>query len=83
MGKAKPVHRDGLNRCSLRRTFSTATACRETNQASRAHQLAMGTRRAVHPPGPAWFRNLPGMTAALSPLVGRLLCPSYSLSTLS
>jgi len=48
MGKAKPLHRDGLNRCSLRRAFSTATACRETNQASRAHQLAMGTRRAVH-----------------------------------
>jgi len=81
MGKAKPAHRDGLERCSLRRAFSTATACRETNQASRAYHMAMGTRRAVHFPGPARFRNLPGMTAVLSPFVGRLLCPSYSLST--
>jgi len=61
MGKAKPVHPDGLDRCSLRRAFSTATTYRETNQASRAHQMAMGTRRAVHPPGPVRFRNLPGM----------------------
>jgi len=61
MGKAKPVHPDGLDGCPLRRAFSTVTACRETNQASRAHQLAMGTRRAVHPPEPSRFTNLPGM----------------------
>jgi len=29
MGKAEPVHLDGLERCSLRRAFSTATACQE------------------------------------------------------
>jgi len=32
MGKAKPVHPEGLDRCSLRRAFSTATSCQETNQ---------------------------------------------------
>jgi len=61
MGKAKPVYRDGLELRSLRRACRAATAGRETNQALRAHQLAMGTRRAVHPPRSARFRNRPGM----------------------
>jgi len=81
MGKAKPVYPDGLEPWLPRDAFRTAVACRETTQAPRAHQLAMGTRRTVHLPGPSRFRNPHGMIAALSPLAGRLLCPSYSMST--
>jgi len=56
MGKAKPVHRDGLELWSWRRACRTATACREINQARRAHHLSMGTLRWVHPSVVAKFQ---------------------------
>jgi len=51
MGKAKPVHPGGLALWSLHRAFRTAAAGRETNQAQRAHHMAMGTLRWVYLPG--------------------------------
>jgi len=50
MDKAKPVHPDGLGLESLHQACRTAAAGRETIQAKRAHQPAMGTLRSVHPP---------------------------------
>jgi len=42
MGKAEPVHPDGLGLWSVRRAFRTAVPDRETQKAKRAHQPAMG-----------------------------------------
>jgi len=65
MGKAEPVHPDGPEHWSSRKAFRTTAPCREINKAKRAHQMAMGTRRAIYPPRPSRFGNPPGMTAAL------------------